>query len=216
MGVKRVVHDKVGGFDESLREREDTDDCFRIQLEGIMLHFAADATIHIRYSEKPEALFHQARRWARYQVLLYKRYGGGMPLDRPWSSYLQIWRDLIGCMPRVFKPETRPAWMKTVGTQIGLLEGAIRYRVPPVCAMKRSESASEAGALPIPPLLEQVFDGQLEWTSTGVNLRNQNIRQELQAKNAPTETKQSGTRGQKLLLLFVGLSSNVGALPTLL
>jgi glycosyltransferase involved in cell wall biosynthesis len=216
MGVKRVVHDKVGGFDESLREREDTDYCFRIQLKGNMLHFAADATIHIRYSEKPEALFRQARRWARYQVLLYKRHGGGMPLDRPWSSYLQTWRDLIGCMPRVFKPETRPAWMKTVGTQIGLLEGAIRYRVAPVCAMNRSESASEAGALPMPPLLEQFFEPQLRWTSTGVNLPNQDTRQELRAENMPTEVKESGTRGQKLLMFFICLGSNVGAFPTLL
>jgi hypothetical protein len=35
-------------------------------------------------------------------------------------------------MPRVFSKETRPAWMKTLGTQIGLLQGMIRFRVPPV------------------------------------------------------------------------------------
>jgi hypothetical protein len=32
--------------------------------------------------------------------------------------------------------------MKTLGTQIGLLEGAIRYRVPPVCA---TVSPAESG-----------------------------------------------------------------------
>jgi hypothetical protein len=170
MGVKKELHDRIGGFDETLREREDTDYCFRIQLIGVRFHFVEDATIHIRYSDKPEALFHQARRWARYQVLLYKRYGEGMPLDQPWRSDLQTWRDLFGCMRRAFKRETRPAWMKTAGTQIGLLEGAIRYRVPPVCQPNRSEAASEAPRLPLRALAEPLLDARLEWSNTQVNL----------------------------------------------
>jgi glycosyltransferase involved in cell wall biosynthesis len=67
MAVKKSLHDRVGGFDEVLREREDTDYCFRIQLLGYELHFVAEATIHIRYNENSEALFHQARRWGSYQ-----------------------------------------------------------------------------------------------------------------------------------------------------
>jgi hypothetical protein len=50
----------------------------------------------------------------------------------PWLYYVQTWRDLIRCVPRALKKETRAAWMKTLGTQIGLLQGAIRFRVPPV------------------------------------------------------------------------------------
>ena len=149
MAVKRAVHEMVGGFDESLREREDTDYCFRIQLQGVMLHFAPDATIHIRYSNKSHALFRQARQWARYQALLYKRYGRSLPLEKPWGSYLQTWRDLLGCMPRLLNPAKRPAWMKTLGTQVGLLEGVIRYRVAPVCAPHRAESAVDAAAATI-------------------------------------------------------------------
>jgi glycosyltransferase involved in cell wall biosynthesis len=133
MGVKKSLHDRVGGFDEALREREDTDYCFRIQLLGHELHFVAEATIHIRYNENPEVLFHQARRWGSYQALMYKRYGGGMPLDRPWASYFKTWRDLLACTPRIFDKQKRPAWMKTLGTQVGLLQGAILYQVPPVC-----------------------------------------------------------------------------------
>jgi GT2 family glycosyltransferase len=148
MGVKKKLHEQIGGFDESLREREDTDYCFRMQLAGVRLHFVAEATIHIRYSDKPKDLFRQARRWARYQALLYKRYGRELPLEQPWRSYVQTWRDLIGCMPRMFMAQTRGAWMKTAGTQIGLLEGVLRYRVPPVCHGRRSEAASDATTLP--------------------------------------------------------------------
>jgi glycosyltransferase involved in cell wall biosynthesis len=141
MAVRKILHDRVGGFDETLREREDTDYCFRIQLLGCEMHFVADATIHIRYNERGEVLFHQARRWASYQALLYKRYGAGMPLDRPWASYFKTWRDLLACLPRVFDRQKRPAWMKTLGTQVGLLQGAILYQVSPVCETLPMEKA---------------------------------------------------------------------------
>ena len=132
LGIKRALHDRVGGFDESLPRLEDTDYCFRVQLLGIKLNFVADAVVHVRYSFKAVSLFNQARMWAKYNELMYSRYGGGARMVHPWATYAQTWRDLICCVPRMLRKETRPAWMKTLGTQIGLLQGAIRFRVPPV------------------------------------------------------------------------------------
>jgi glycosyltransferase involved in cell wall biosynthesis len=132
LGIKRAIHQWVGGFDVALPRLQDTDYCFRVQRLGIDLHFVADAVIHIRYSDNPVALFRQARLWAQYNALMYKRYGGGSPLKDPWRGYTQTWRDLICCMPRILRKETRTAWMKTLGTQIGLLQGVLRFRVPPV------------------------------------------------------------------------------------
>jgi glycosyltransferase involved in cell wall biosynthesis len=132
LGVRREVHHRARGFDESLPRLEDTDYCFRIQNLGIELHFAAEAIVHVRYGSEPTALFRQARLWAEYNELMYRRYGGGMKMARPWAAYAQTWRDLIRCTPRVFQKDTRMGWMKTLGTQIGLLQGAIRFRVPPV------------------------------------------------------------------------------------
>jgi glycosyltransferase involved in cell wall biosynthesis len=132
LAIKRRLHEQVGGFDESLPRLEDTDYCFRVQQLGSELYFAAEAVVHVRYSTKPVSLFRQARLWAEYNVLMYKRYGGGACLGHPWAAYTQTWRDLICCVPRTFKKETRSAWMKTLGTQIGLLQGAVRFRVPPV------------------------------------------------------------------------------------
>ena len=132
LGTRRAIHRRVGGFDESLPRLQDTDYCFRVQRLGVELHFARDAVVHVRYSTKPASLFHQARLWAEYNVLMYRRYGGGERLAHPWASYAQTWRDLICCLPRTMQKETRGAWMKTLGTQIGLLQGVIRFRVPPV------------------------------------------------------------------------------------
>jgi glycosyltransferase involved in cell wall biosynthesis len=132
LGIKSAIHRQVGGFDVALPRLQDTDYCFRVQRLGIDLHFVADAVVHVRYSKRPTALFRQARLWAEYNELMYKRYGGGVRLVHPWATYTQTWRDLIFCLPRLLRQETRSAWMKTFGTQIGLLQGVIRFRVPPV------------------------------------------------------------------------------------
>ena len=132
LGIKRVVHQRVGGFDESLPRLQDTDYCFRVQMLGVELKFVTDAVVHVRYSRNPVSFFRQARLWAEYNELMYRRYGGGTRLVHPWATYAQTWRDLICCIPRTFHKETRCAWMKTLGTQIGLLQGAIRFRVPPI------------------------------------------------------------------------------------
>lgn len=134
MGIKRAIHETVGGFDESLPQREDTDYCFRLQLQGVDLFFASDALIHVRYRESSKALFRQAREWGYYYELLYKRYGRGpIPHGHCWGGYLWTWWVLLRTWRRLFSSETRPAWMKAAGTQVGLLQGAIRFGVPPIC-----------------------------------------------------------------------------------
>jgi glycosyltransferase involved in cell wall biosynthesis len=132
LGVKREIHQQAGGFDESLPRLQDTDYCFRLQSRGVKLHFAAGAVVHVRYNSKPAALFRQARLWAEYNALMYRRYGRGSRMTHPWITYAQSWRGLLRCLPRALHKDTRPAWMKALGTQIGLLQGAIRFRVPPV------------------------------------------------------------------------------------
>jgi glycosyltransferase involved in cell wall biosynthesis len=132
LGVKREIHQRAGGFDESLPRLQDTDYCFRLQTLGAELHFAAAAVVHVRYNSKPAALFRQARLWAEYNALMYRRYGRGARMMHPWITYAQTWRGLLRCLPRALHKDTRPAWMKALGTQIGLLQGAIRFRVPPV------------------------------------------------------------------------------------
>ena len=132
LAVRRGLHQEIGGFDVSLSQLEDTDYCFRAQRLGHDLFFAADAVVHVRYSSNPVGLFRQSRLWAESNELMYKRYGEGCRMEHPWLAYARTWRDLILNAPRVLHKETRSAWMKTLGTQIGLLEGALRYRVPPV------------------------------------------------------------------------------------
>ncbi|HWO42625.1 MAG TPA: glycosyltransferase, partial [Candidatus Eisenbacteria bacterium] len=82
LGIKRAIHFAVGGFDETLPYLEDTDYCFRVQLAGWPLEFVPEAVMHVRLAPHAKALFHQARMWAQYNVLMSKRYGSGARLPR--------------------------------------------------------------------------------------------------------------------------------------
>lgn len=133
LGIKRSVHEMIGGFDESLRYCEDTDYCFRAQLAGVTFHFVPGAVVHVRVRETLSASFQQARLWAQYQVLLYKRYRQltGVKLERPWVTYFRRWKGLFWRLPQLRKKAGRAVWIWSLGWQIGGLEGSLRHRVGP-------------------------------------------------------------------------------------
>jgi GT2 family glycosyltransferase len=132
LGVTREAHEAVGGFDEELPYLEDTDYCFRLQLSGVDLHFLPEALVHYRFKDRNSALFNQARRWGQYNVLMYKRYRQHMRVKDPWRRHLSRWYALMRRAPSLVEERNRLAWMKTLGTQVGVLQGAIRYRVSPI------------------------------------------------------------------------------------
>jgi hypothetical protein len=104
-GVKRAVHDAVGGFDESLPRMTDTDYCVRIQLRGVPLVFLEDAVVHLRYHKGSGWTFRQARLWAEHNVLMYKRYRGDLRVRQPWTRYLLGWPRLLHRLASVRREE---------------------------------------------------------------------------------------------------------------
>ena len=144
LGVRRDAHKVVGGFDEDLPYLEDTDYCIRLQRNGFQLEFLPEAVIHYRFKDHARPLFHQARHWGQYNVLMYKRYGRHIGLDRPWRRHLSRWRALLRRIPSLKQKQQRLTWWKTLGTQVGTLQGSLRYGVPPVvmwlvCALANPE-----------------------------------------------------------------------------
>lgn len=129
LGVKRRLHEAVGGFDEELPALEDTDYCWRIQLRGTPLVLAPGAVVHIRYQAEARGLFRQSYRFGIYNVLLYARYRNrGMP-RLPLTAGLARWAKLILTAPRVLAPSARAAWLGQLGWRLGRLRGCLRFRV---------------------------------------------------------------------------------------
>lgn len=129
LGVHKEVHDGVGGFDESWRELEDTDYCWRIQLGGVPLFFESRATVHIRMRENVAKSYSQAFRWGRNNVRLYKRFRTHMPAIS-WKKGIRWWLYFLApkyMVSQLKNPVTRLRWMWQVNWRLGRLVGSLRY-----------------------------------------------------------------------------------------
>jgi glycosyltransferase involved in cell wall biosynthesis len=134
LGFKRSLCHGIGGFDESLPVLPDTDFCLRMQLAGVQLRFVPEAVVHVRYRRTYGGLFRQARRWAYYNVLMFKRYRP-KPATRElwrWKKYLSEWTQLILRFPQTHTKRGRAAWVKDLGWYLGQLAGCLKHGVPPI------------------------------------------------------------------------------------
>jgi glycosyltransferase involved in cell wall biosynthesis len=129
LGVKRALHEAVGGFDETWPVLEDTDYCFRIQLRGTTLHFVPGAVVHIRFQQTSGGVYRQAFRWGKYNVLLYKKYRPlGMP-ELSWKTGVSAWISLLRDLPQICSKSSRTSWLWQFACRSGRLQACIRYRV---------------------------------------------------------------------------------------
>ena len=87
-----------------------------------------EAVLHVRYRNTAKGVFRQARSWAQYSVLMYKRYR--TPGTREywrWRQNMKEWTHLLRKI-RDFDQH----WLRLLGWQIGKLIGSLKYRVPPI------------------------------------------------------------------------------------
>jgi len=133
LGVRRELHDRIGGFAEDLPVLEDTDYCFRIQMAGVPCHFVPEAVVHYRYRHTLTKIFSQARRWAAGNVLLYKRYRPpGTKEAWRWKSFLQDWAHLMRTVRDINGRSSLATWVWQLGWQVGRVTAGIRHRIPPI------------------------------------------------------------------------------------
>ena len=131
LGVRRSVHEKIGGFDESYRGAgEDRDYCYRAQLAGTRLVLAPNAVVHYRHRETALGMYRQARGYGSANVRLYRDYrhlGLGRP---PMARAVVSWVLMPARLLFVWTARHRFAnWMARLGWRRGRLEASIRYRV---------------------------------------------------------------------------------------
>ncbi len=132
LGVRRALHEAVGGFDETLPVLEDTDYCLRLQLMGQQLHFAPDALVHVRLRADLRGLYRQGLAWGFYNVALHRRYAAGRsPEWWRWRRHARGWMRLLGLALRPYRRPARAAAAWKLGWLAGQLAGSLRYRIPP-------------------------------------------------------------------------------------
>lgn len=129
LGVKKVLYQTIGGFDESLPYLHDTDFCWRLQRLGTKLDFVPDAVMHVRYRDTFRGIYRQAIGYAEYNVLLYKRYRLlGMPKLRS-KAVVDAWLMLLKRLCKIRSKADLASWVWQFGWRVGRLRGCIKHRV---------------------------------------------------------------------------------------
>jgi glycosyltransferase involved in cell wall biosynthesis len=133
IGIKRWLHEKIGGFNEALRFLEATDYCFRAQLAGAALHLVPEAVLHYRLRQSIRGIFRQRVLWSYYNVLLYKLYRSTEERDYwRWRHYIKEWLPVAQSLRALHRRSGRGRFVGLLGRQIGRLAGSIAHGVPPV------------------------------------------------------------------------------------
>ncbi len=129
LGVRKAIHQAVGGFDESLPLLHDTDFCWRVQMRGHQLQFVPEAVLHVRYRHSLQGIYRQARGYAEYNVILYKRYRQqGMP-EADWRRGMRAWWPTLRKLLKVRSKAALAKWLWQFGWRMGRLQASVKHRV---------------------------------------------------------------------------------------
>jgi GT2 family glycosyltransferase len=129
LGVKKILFQSIGGFDESLPYLHDTDFCWKLQRSGTELHFVPDAIMHVRYRDTFRGIYGQALNYAEYNVLLYKMYRPlGMPKLKS-KMVVDAWVYLLKILYKIRSKAVLASWIWLFGWRVGRLKGCIKHRV---------------------------------------------------------------------------------------
>jgi len=125
LGIKKSIHNRIGGFDESYLYLQDTDYCWRVQLNGTKLNFVPDAIMHMRNRENLWQTYLQSVHWSTDDVRLYKKYlDKGMPLYPKKQSCVTLYR-YTRKIPDLFSDKRRQSFIWKTGMIFGSLKGSL-------------------------------------------------------------------------------------------
>jgi GT2 family glycosyltransferase len=131
LGVRKELHDRLGGFDESFdRGSEDADYCWRAQQLGSALVFVPDAATHYRFRDTLSAIYRQARNYGYSEVQFYAKHRAlGLPKMRhPLRTGARRWLGTLRAFARARSRGRLGVALWLLGLRIGRLRGSLRCR----------------------------------------------------------------------------------------
>jgi glycosyltransferase involved in cell wall biosynthesis len=132
MGIKRVLFEQIGGFDESFPAAagEDVDLSWRVQLAGTPLVEAPDAVVRVQLRDDLRGVFRQGVVYGTsdaHLIALFKSQGCRRPA---FVKVVKTWAWVPLTAPKAaVSPSFRGRWLRQTGYRIGRLCGSIRHRV---------------------------------------------------------------------------------------
>jgi len=129
LGVRRTIHEAVGGFDESMSSCEDDDYCFRVQLDGHPLTPVPEAVVHVRLRTRARDLFAQARWYAEGEAQLQRKFRATGRPTQPWKWPFRHWGGVARSLRRIGSRSGRARLVWLLGFQFGRYRGSLKHRV---------------------------------------------------------------------------------------
>ncbi|WP_016876475.1 glycosyltransferase family 2 protein [Chlorogloeopsis fritschii PCC 9212] len=135
LGIKRSLHDAIGGFDETLYQSEDVDYCWRAQYTGAKLQYVPEAIAHIRLRDTLASVYHRSWAVGKGGILVYKKHRPlGMPQLVTWKTLIKTAIILTFQVLRlqIRDKESLGRWLMSFAWRAGQLWGCIKYGYLPV------------------------------------------------------------------------------------
>jgi GT2 family glycosyltransferase len=90
LGIRRAVHNAIGGFDETLLRLQDVDYSWRVQQAGFKLSYAPDAIVHFRLRGSIPGVCRRAFKFGYTEPFLYQKHRDkGMPQILTWKPMVK-------------------------------------------------------------------------------------------------------------------------------
>ena len=138
LGIRRWVHDAIGGFDECIPRFEDSDYYWKLQLDEFELHYAPEAIVQVRMGRIDPTFaywFRRHRTGAAGKIWLYKRYRLlGMQPNPPFKNSLAAWIGVLrSATTSLLSKQRRGTWLMQFARNTGDLVGQIQGRITNPC-----------------------------------------------------------------------------------
>ncbi|MGB5971983.1 MAG: glycosyltransferase, partial [Nodosilinea sp.] len=126
LGVRKVHHEAVGGFDEQFLNLQDIDYCWRLQELGITLHQVEEAVVNFRFRGDLASNFRRLRRFGYYSACLYrKHWANGFPKKMLLRCFLSLFSVPAKFVARVRDRNSLFLWLLNLGWSLGYWHGWI-------------------------------------------------------------------------------------------
>jgi glycosyltransferase involved in cell wall biosynthesis len=136
MGIKRSLHELIGGFDEGFLMIEDIDYAWRIQEAGYKVCEIPDAIVYYRLRQDFKAVCDRAWKVGMYEALLYKkRHNCSLPKQlMSWKTFIKVPVVFILALLRlkVRNKEAMAEWIKILAWRSGQLTGCLKFGFLPL------------------------------------------------------------------------------------
>lgn len=128
LAVRREVFEALGGWDERyVLGGADVDICWRAQLAGYTLGFAADAVVAYRHRNGLKALGRQYYRYGLADVQLYRQYRAHGARARPARMVVKTWGWITLHVTDLRGP-WRGRWLRVAALNWGWVRGSFKHR----------------------------------------------------------------------------------------